>query len=145
MAQGSPAPNILPQNASAVVNCRALPGDDAETLLNHFRNTLHGLPVDLDPISLDEASRSRLRMLRRFGISRNLSKSSVRRRRRALPHDGKHRREKNMNAFQRNVYRFTPYVIDNSDLEKIHGTNECISVKNVNRCIDFFTALMERL
>jgi carboxypeptidase PM20D1 len=44
-----------------------------------------------------------------------------------------------------NIYRFTPYVIDNADLEKIHGSNENISVVNVNRCVDFFTALMERL
>jgi carboxypeptidase PM20D1 len=43
------------------------------------------------------------------------------------------------------VYRFSPYLIDNADLAKIHGTNESVSVVNVNRCIDFFMALMEKL
>ncbi|MCE5342487.1 MAG: hypothetical protein LLF96_02715 [Eubacteriales bacterium] len=44
-----------------------------------------------------------------------------------------------------NIYRFTPYVIDESDLGRIHSTDESISVANVNRGVDFFTALMRKI
>ena len=42
-----------------------------------------------------------------------------------------------------NQYRFTPYRIDESDLQRIHGTNERISVDNLNRCVAFFRFMLE--
>jgi carboxypeptidase PM20D1 len=44
MAQGSPAPNVVPQKSTAIVNCRILPGDDKESLISHFRTVLKDFP-----------------------------------------------------------------------------------------------------
>ncbi|HOP70004.1 MAG TPA: carboxypeptidase, partial [Bacillota bacterium] len=41
----------------------------------------------------------------------------------------------------RNIYRFSPYQISSEDLERIHGTNECISLENIRRGILFFLEL----
>ncbi len=143
MAQGSPAPNVVPQKSSAVVNCRILPGDDKEGVLSHFRNVLKGLPVSVEPLYYDEPSKISTSSSDSFLyieeiIGRIFPEAIV------APYlvmagtDAK-----KYESVADNVYRFTPYLIDNTDLAKIHGTNENISVVNVNRCIDFFAALIE--
>ena len=145
MAQGSPAPNIVPQQSTAVLNCRILPGENGKTLLNHIRQALKGLPVEIKPIHLDDPS------------ALSPTDSEAYRYIESLIHDfcgdviaapylvmaGTDARK--YECVCENIFRFSPYVIDNGDIGKIHGTNENISVSNVNRCIDFFTALMERL
>jgi carboxypeptidase PM20D1 len=145
MAQGSPAPNVVPQKSTAIVNCRILPGDDEESVLSHFRTVLKGLPVSVKPLYFDEPS----------SISASSSDSffQIEETIKAIcpevivaPYlvmagtDAK-----KYEPVADGVYRFSPYLIDNADLAKIHATNESISVVNVNRCIDFFMALMEKL
>lgn len=144
MAQGSPAPNVVPQKSTAVVNCRILPGDDGESLLAHFRKVLNGLPVSAEPLYLDAPS----------GLSASSSKSFLQIKdiigmvcpeaivAPYLVMAGTD--AKKYEGVANHVYRFSPYLIDNADLVKIHGTNESISVVNVNRCIDFFMELMKR-
>lgn len=145
MAQGSPAPNVVPKKSSAMVNCRILPGEDGETLLRCFRKILKGLPVDLEPIHLDDPSelspsdsdafRALERLIEEFCPGAVVAPYIVMASTDARKYE----------CVSKNIFRFSPYVIDNEDLAKMHGTNENISVINVNRCIDFFTALMERL
>jgi len=145
MAQGSPAPNIIPQKSSAVVNSRILPGEDGEKLMDHFRKTLKGLPVDMKPIHLDNPSRlstcdsnafhSIETLIEEFCPGAIVAPYLV-----MASTDAK-----KYECVSENIFRFSPYVIDNEELGKIHGTDENISVANVNRCIDFFIALFERL
>ena len=146
MAQGSPAPNVVPQKASAVVNCRILPGDDGTSVLAHFRKRTKGLGVDVEPLTLE-------------GPSETLSPADS---------DAFHYLEGLINEFcpgsivapylltaasdakkyecvSKNVFRFTPCVIDSEDMARFHGTNERVSISNINRCVDFFAALFERL
>lgn len=145
MAQGSPAPNVVPQKSSAVVNCRILPGEDGETLMRHLRETLKGLPVDLEPIHLDDPSGLSPSDSEAFGFIGSLIEEfcpdAV-----VAPYLVMASTDaRKYECVSKNVFRFTPYVIDNEDLGKIHGTNENISVVNVNRCIDFFAALFAKL
>lgn len=145
MAQGSPAPNAVPQKSSAVVNCRILPGESGETLMRCLRDTLKGLPVNLEPIHLDDPSelspsdsdafRYIESLIEEFCPGAIVAPYLVMASTDARKYE----------CVSKNVFRFTPYVIDNDELGKMHGTNENISVANVNRCIDFFTALFSRL
>jgi carboxypeptidase PM20D1 len=144
MAQGSPAPNVVPQKSYAVVNSRIMPGESGKTLMEHFRKVVKSPDVELDPINLDAPSNispidtDAFRMIERL-INEFCGDAVV------APYlvmagtDAK-----KYECVCKNIYRFTPYVIDNKDVGTIHSTNESISVVNVNRCIDFFTALMER-
>ena len=145
MAQGSPAPNVVPQKSSAVVNCRILPGDTGEGLMRHLRETVKGLPVELEPIHLDEPSALSATDSKAFGYIEGLIQEfcpgAV-----VAPYLVMASTDaRKYECVSKNIFRFTPYVIDNEDLRKIHGTNENISVINVNRCIDFFMALYARL
>lgn len=145
MAQGSPAPNVVPQKSTAFINCRILPGENGQMLLDHINKTLKGLPVKLEPIALDDPSALSPCDCNAYRLIESLiydfcgdvivvpylvmASTDARK----------------YEAVCKNIYRFTPYIIDDEDIGKIHGTNENISVANVNRCIDFFTALFERL
>ncbi len=140
MAQGSPAPNLLPQKSSAVVNCRILPGEDGETLLAHLRKVLSGLPVGLEIIDLDDPSALSPSDTPSFATWRTSSGSSAPAQSSRPTSSWPARDAKKYEAVSKNVYRFTPYLIGNDDLDRIHGTDECISVANINRCIDFFMA-----
>jgi carboxypeptidase PM20D1 len=41
-----------------------------------------------------------------------------------------------------NVFRFGPMRVSKSDLSRVHGTNERISVENVGEVVAFYTALI---
>ena len=43
------------------------------------------------------------------------------------------------------VYRFSPIPIDKSDLPRIHGVNERVSVKAYGEAVDFYATLMNAL
>jgi acetylornithine deacetylase/succinyl-diaminopimelate desuccinylase-like protein len=42
-----------------------------------------------------------------------------------------------------NIYRFTPIIADPSDLLRIHGTNERLSLENYERSVQFFVQLIK--
>ncbi len=143
MASGSPAPNIIPQKSSAVINCRILPGETGEDLMNFLKRMLKGLPVELEPLVVDEPSkispadtpgyRTIGRLIKKYCgdaiVVPYLVMASTDARKYEPVCD--------------NIYRFTPYLVDSRDTERIHGTNERISIENVNRCVDFFVELLK--
>lgn len=55
MASGSPAPNVLAQTATAVINCRIAPDDSCEGALNHIRSVV-GNDVEVKALSALEPS-----------------------------------------------------------------------------------------
>ncbi len=145
MAQGSPAPNVIPQRSSAVVNSRILPGEDGEKVMDHLKKVLEDLPVDIEAIHLDNPSKLSSSNSNAFHSIDNLIKEfcpgAI-----VAPYLVMASTDaKKYEGVSENIFRFTPYVIENDELAKMHGTNENISVVNVNRCIDFFMTLMERL
>ncbi|MEA4928618.1 MAG: M20 family peptidase [Candidatus Limiplasma sp.] len=145
MAQGSPAPNVVPQHATARVNCRILPGDDGDSLLRHVRRALRGLPVTVEPEVLDNPSALSPHDCDVYRTLASLA-SACCDGALAVPYlvmAGTDARK--YESVSAHIYRFTPYILAPEDLDRIHGTNERISLENVNRCVDFFTALLQAL
>lgn len=142
MAQGSQAPNVVPQQSSAYINCRILPGENGNDLLTHIRKVLGKLPVMLEPVVLDDPSAISPTDCDayRFITEQILAVCPDAIVAPYLVMAGTDARK--YEAVCDNIYRFTPYLIENDDLSKIHGSNECISVVNVNRCYDFFQKLL---
>ena len=145
MAQGSPAPNVVPQKSTAVVNCRILPGENGNSVVEHFKKTLKGLSVEVAPITMADPSAlspvdsGAFRLIE--GLINEFCGDVI-----VAPYLVMAATDaKKYECVCKNIYRFTPYVIDNKDIETVHSTNESISVVNINRCTAFFTALMERL
>ncbi len=143
MADASGAPNVLPQRARAVANFRLLPGDTGDTLMGHLKRVAQGMDIEMEilqldnPSSLSDYNHPAFRRIAEAAAS--LYPDAV-----VVPYLVMAATDaRKYESVADNQYRFTPYRIDESDLKRIHGTNERISVDNLNRCVAFFRFMME--
>lgn len=144
MAEGSPAANIMPQKSTAVANFRILPGETGQDLLRHIREAVEGLPVDIEPIVLDDPSKVSPSNSEGYHLIEQLTQGlypgTV-----VTPYLVMGSTDaRKYECVCENIYRFSPYKIDSGELDKMHGTNENITVENVGRCTAFFTELFKR-
>ncbi len=145
MINGGVRPNVLPAEATAMINFRVHPRDHVADLLAEARKAvadLHGVTVEWESQPL-EAS----------GVSSTTSSSYALIA--ALSHQilpqapvapglvigGTDSRS--YAGVAENVYRFQPVLFTDDDLETIHGVNEHISVENLGRMVRFYIGLME--
>lgn len=137
--------NVLPAEATALVNIRIHPRDDAADLLRRARQAVAdmegvsvewaGEPRDASPISSATSSS--------YALIAALAQA-------ALPDapvapglvlagtDSRH-----YAGVAENVYRFQPLLFTPEDLERPHGLNERLSVENLDRMIRFYIALID--
>ncbi len=146
MAGGGVKENVLPSSAWAVVNYRILPGDTIEQVLEHVRKVVDDPAVQVEALPRGrEASAVSSPMHPSFqqlaALIRAVFPDSV-----VAPYltiggtDVRH--------YQRisdQLYRLTPIVVERSDLARLHGTDERVSVENYLRAIEFYVHLMQRL
>lgn len=136
--------NVLPAIARGVVNFRILPGESIKTVLAHIKRVVNDSDVDVQVL----------------GEARNPSKVS--------PHDGpsfglieRTIREivpdaivtpylviggtdaRHYGALSDNIYRFSPLILFEDDLKRMHGTNERISKQNYLTVVRFYHRLIE--
>ena len=144
--QGSPKDNVLPLRARAIVNFRLIPGDTPETVLQHVRNTvddrrvaiaLNGTPTSPSPVSSTTSASygilaSAIRSLQPDAI---VAPSLV-----VGATDSRH-----YAGYARDVYRFLPVPIGPDDLDRIHGKNERVGVRDYSRAVAFMTKLIRDL
>jgi carboxypeptidase PM20D1 len=138
MMEGSMEPNVLPQRASAVVNFRITPGETGQDLLEHIKNVIKNDNIRLEPIRLEDPSK--ISSVDSFGykiINKTINKifpEAV-----TTPYivlGGTDARK--YEEVCDNIYRFSPYKVKSSELGAMHGTNECISFENIEKCVRFF-------
>jgi carboxypeptidase PM20D1 len=145
MIDGGVRPNVLPGEATAMINFRIHPRDTAADLLRRARQQV----ADLDGVSVDwyetphDASPTSSTTSSSYALIAALSRAS-------LPQapvapalvlagtDSRHYTD-----VAENVYRFQPMVFSNEDLEMPHGLNERITTENLERMIRFYIGLME--
>ena len=143
MAQASNAPNVLPQKAEGVANFRLLPGDTGDTLMAHLNKVAQGLGLTMEALQLDNpsgiSSTDHPAWRRIVEGANRLYPDAI-----AVPYLMMGASDsRKYEPVSDNQYRFTPYHIDAGDIRRIHGTNERISVDNLNRCVAFFRYMME--
>jgi carboxypeptidase PM20D1 len=137
--------NVLPIKAEAMVNFRILPGDTIESVLAHMRRVINDKRVT---VSKDKA-----------GLNKNPSPISspsspgfamVHRSVRQVFHnsivtpglvlggtDSRH-----FVGVTKNIYRFLPIEVTSSDLKRIHGTGERITISNYAKSVKFYMQVM---
>jgi carboxypeptidase PM20D1 len=120
MLAGGVRPNVLPGEATAMINFRIHPRDTAEDLLRRARQQV----ADLEGVTIDWAEPPR----EASGISSTSSTSY------AL-----------IAGLSRAILPDAPVApgLANEDIERLHGLNERISIINVERMIRFYVGLME--
>ncbi len=145
MMEGGSRPNVLPGEASAMINFRIHPRDSAADLLRRARQSVADLegvtvewaeePREASPISSAEASSYALiaalsgAILPDAPVAPGLVLAGT---------DSRH-----YAGVAENVYRFQPILLTAEDLEMPHGLNERLSVANFERMIRFYIGLME--
>jgi carboxypeptidase PM20D1 len=145
MVAGGVRPNVLPAEATAMINFRIHPRDDPADLLRAARQSvadLEGVTVDwaetprpASPISSTTSSS--------YALIAALSHAT-------LPDapvapglvlagtDSRHYAD-----VAENLYRYQPILLTSEDLEMPHGLNERLTVANLERMIRFYIGVME--
>ncbi|HET9231890.1 MAG TPA: M20/M25/M40 family metallo-hydrolase [Vitreimonas sp.] len=142
---GGSRPNVLPAEATAMINFRIHPRDSAEDLLRRARQEvadMDGVTVDWaeeprDATAISSTTSSSYALL--AALSRNILPDAP-----VAPGlvlagtDSRH-----YSDVAENVYRFQPILLSSEDIEGLHGVNEHISIVNYDRMIRFYIGLME--
>lgn len=146
MIDGGVRPNVLPGEATAMINFRIHPRDQSADLLRRARQAVADLDGDVT-VEWDEAPREASAISSTESSSYALIAALSRD---ILPDApvapglvlaGTDAR--NYENVAENVYRFQPIMLTAADLQMPHGLNERISIENLDRMIRFYIGLMD--
>lgn len=134
--------NALPEKASAIINLRLMPGDSLEDVETVIKDTIDDEDIKVT-VSGSEATKVSSVNGREFNTvqqaARNVYQDAV-----VAPYlmfagsDAKH-----YDYVSKNTYRFLPVQITSDDLNRMHGTNEHVSVENYLNAIKFYCEVMK--
>jgi len=137
-AFGSPAPNVLPQKASAVVNMRMMPGTTTQDLVAHIKKVAKNKNVEVKVLQTNEASKySRTdsksfeairRMVFNFYPHAILAPFLVMGGTDTIKYD----------SMSEHCYRFSPFLAPVDLLLCTHATDERLPVAAVGEGVRFF-------
>jgi carboxypeptidase PM20D1 len=142
--EGGVKENVLPSSARAVVNSRILPGDRIELVISHLREVVDNPRVKVNrfgviasepsPVSNTNASgfRTVQRTIRQLFPDVLVVPALT-----LVMTDSRH-----YVKLTESIYRFSPMRVRAEDLERIHGVNERISIKDYAGCVRFYHQLI---
>jgi len=142
MLRGSPKENVLPQDAAAWINYRIAPGQTAAEVIEHARAATRRLavavewerpPYEPSPVSSITSRGWRLiaAAASRGGelpVAPGLVTATT--------------DSRSMATVAADVYRFQPIVASLREFEMIHGSNEHLTLANLERLTGFYTQLI---
>lgn len=135
--------NLIPTQAKAVVNFRVHPNDSIESVIAHVRKTVNDPRIQvrklegyIEPSPVSDVNSKYYKMLR-VTIRQIFKDVSVSPSLMIAATDARH-----YTHLTKNVYRFLPLRCDASDLDRVHGTNERITIDNYADMIRFFIQMM---
>jgi carboxypeptidase PM20D1 len=142
MLQGSPKENVLPETATAKINYRIYPGQTVGDVMDRAKAAVGALPVTLKWEG--RANNPSAVASTRSGAYRVIA---------ALAEDMEHvpaapalmiaaTDSYRMSPIATDIYKFEFTRGKLSDTEMIHGTNEHLSLQNLNRLTEFFARLI---
>jgi carboxypeptidase PM20D1 len=143
MLEGSPKDNVLPARARAVVNFRILPGDSVAGVVDRVRRIIddpsvqiHGLPFPVEPSPISPTNGAAWATLEE--TIRQVYPDAI-----VAPYlvlgatDSRY-----FQTLTPSVYRFAAIRIDATDLTRIHGIDERVSVAGYLQGIRFLAQLL---
>jgi carboxypeptidase PM20D1 len=142
MLSGSPKENVLPQEATALINYRIAPGTLATDVMQRARDATKGLDVELDwhgkaydppPVSSSTSNAYRVIAALAAGAERTAVAPALV----TATTDSR-----SMTGIAEDVYRFAPIVMKLDETTMIHGTNEHMTLDNLGRTVEFYARLV---
>lgn len=144
MLQGSPKENVLPQSAEGLINYRIAPWDNSTKVLERARAAAKDLPVQVD--FTERGPREPPPVSSSTSLGWQLIVASAR-----AGHPGlvaapylvvAGTDSRSMTPVSDDVYRFAAISLATSETKMIHGTNEHITLKNLESAIAFYARLL---
>lgn len=142
MLKGSPKENVLPQDATAQINYRIAPGDTSAGVMARAKAAVGDLAVELswptaprEPSAVSSTTSDAWKTL--SAVAGAVSQAPVAP---GLVTAGTDSRS--MQPIASDIYRFQPLVLSLKDTAMIHGTNEHLTLENLDRCVDFYARLI---
>jgi carboxypeptidase PM20D1 len=142
MLRGSPKENVLPQDATAWINYRILPGQTAAEVLAHAKHATRAYDVKLawegrayDPPPVSSADADAYQLV--AALASNGGEVPVAPGLVTATTDSRY-----LAGIAENIYRFQPIVASLRDFEMIHGTNEHMTLDNLGRMTEFYARLI---
>ncbi|MGM0432393.1 MAG: M20/M25/M40 family metallo-hydrolase [Spirochaetota bacterium] len=145
MAFGSEAANQLPEKAGFIVNVRILQGEDENSVLEHVQQSIRHVDAELlvhryePPSNVSSLEGEATRWLT-DSIASIFPGAVVAPYLMAGSTDA--RKYEKLSPY---IYRFSPLKLDREELNRMHGSNERISLENVNSSVHFYTDLIKRV
>ena len=144
MINGGVKENVVPQKASATLNVRLLPGDDLDGAVSHIKDVVddpklkidHGSKPASDASKVSDEKSSSFAMLHKT-VLQVFPDVVVAPGLLAGRTDSRYYQD-----IAENSYRFLPMRLGPTDLKRIHGTDERISVSNYTEIIRFYVQLL---
>ncbi|MCQ2463396.1 MAG: M20/M25/M40 family metallo-hydrolase, partial [Clostridia bacterium] len=144
MAEGSPAPNVLPQRAAINVNFRAVPGVSTQDLIDHIRKSVRYKNIEINVKESKLASIFSPTDSRAYKIIEELC-SSINDNSMVVPFMVMGGTDAyNYEPICENIYRYGPFVVNTGLLLCTHATNERIPVKTMADGLKFFKNYIRR-
>jgi carboxypeptidase PM20D1 len=135
--------NVLPTQARAVINFRLHPSDSIADVIDHVRKTINDPRVritkmhgHIEPSRLSDINSESYKKLRR-SIREVFPEVTVSPALMIGATDARH-----YAGLTPNIYRFLPLRANRSDLDRVHGTNERLSIGNYEEMIQFYIQLL---
>ncbi|MEO1015014.1 MAG: M20/M25/M40 family metallo-hydrolase [Pseudomonadota bacterium] len=142
--RGGVKSNVLPQTAEAIINYRIHPRDSVESVRARAERLIDDPNVTVEIIGGREPSpassaesegyraiaETTLEVFGDFPVAPTLTLQGT---------DSKH-----YGDVADNRYRFTPFIYRPIDLSKIHGTDEAVSIENLNRAVDWYALFLKK-
>jgi carboxypeptidase PM20D1 len=143
MLKGSPKENVLPQDATAWINYRIAPGDTSAKVMSQAKDAVGKLPVQLswvktpdEPSPISSTSSDAWKIL--AGLAADESKAPVVPGLVTAGTDSRY-----LAPVAVDVYRFQPLLLKVDETKMIHGTDERLTLANVERMVRFYQRLVE--
>jgi len=140
MFEGGIKANVLPIEARAVVNARILPGDSIAGVIDHIRKTIADPRIKViplhdsfsEPTAVSNIESPNFEMLQRT-IRQVFPEVVVAPSLVLAATDSRH-----YATLTDSIYRFVPMRLGPTDIRRIHGTDERISVENYAQIVGFY-------
>jgi carboxypeptidase PM20D1 len=142
MLKGSPKENVLPQDATAWINYRIAPGDTSATVMARAKAAVRGLPVALswisapqEPSPVSSTSSDGWKVI--AAVTGKVTGAPIAPSLVTAGTDSRY-----LQPVATDVYRFQPMEFSIKDIGMIHGTNEHLTLKNLETAVQFYARLV---
>ena len=142
MLKGSPKENVLPQDATAWINYRIAPGGSSAEVMARAKAAVGDAPVTLawegrpgEPSPISSTSSRSWKIL--AALAGDVARAPAAPSLMTGASDGRW-----IQPVAEDVYRYQPVTLTMKDLEGLHGTNEHVSIANLERMIQFYARLI---